>query len=392
MKKIGLENPIYIIEGLRTSIASANKSLKNFSSAQLAGFVIKEMVRRHGANRKALSEILLGNTVSAGTGQNIARQAAILAGVSEKIPSVTINNVCGSGLQSVLLAARTLLAGEAEMILAGGTESASQCPLIIRSGPTRSPQEPISSLFYDGLFCSITQKSMGQLAEDLAQKHRISREEQDEYALLSHQKACRAQKEGFFKKEIVPIRNAGAHVVDSDGHPRENLEMEMLSVLPPAFIKNGSITSGNASSPCDGSAVMLLAQRDFIRKKKIKPKARIIDYASVMIDPRYCFEGAVVAVQECLKKSGLTVKDIDLFEVCESFAAQAIFAKNKLRIPDEKLNVWGGDIALGHPLGSAGTRILVTLMNALETLGKKAGVAVICYGGGGAVAVAIEAV
>jgi len=381
---------IYLIDGLRTPIGNPNKSLKEYSAAKLAAIVIKEIVRRNKIKKHLVDEVVLGNTVSAGTGQNVSRQACLMAGLSNKTPAYTVNNVCGAGLQSVISAVRSIKAGDAQLIIAGGTESATLCPLLVSKDDEAQKSAPIDSLQNDGLFCQITGKKMGELVEKLSKKHHITREEQDQYSFESHHRAVMAQEAGVFIKEIVALKTSEIQRVEKDDRPRRNITLERLGVLPPAFVKKGSVTAGNSSAACDGAAVILISSSNFVEKYRLKPKARIVDYASISISPELTFEAIITAIQTVLKKCGLKIEDIDLFEINEAFASQIILTKNKLKIPTKKLNIFGGDIAFGHPLGAAGARILATLVNGLRNRNLKKGLASISYGGGGAVAMIIE--
>ncbi len=394
MPKSKTLSPVFIIDGLRTAIGSPFKGLKNYTAAQLAAEVIRGMLIRNKLKKNLINEVILGNTVSAGTGQNLARQAVILAGLPASIPAFTVNNVCGAGLQSVILAAQSILCGDSELVIAGGAESASHSPDILfkQKQEKTELQEPVESLVHDGLFCSLSQKHMGQLSEFIIKRYKISREEQDVYALKSHRKACRAYDHGKFKAEIIPLKSEHGHFLRQDERPRKNVDLTMLADLPPAFESEGTVTAGNSSVPCDGAAAVIVASEKLVKIRKWRPQARLLGYATVALDPKLVFSAGVSAIEACLKKCGLSVKDFDLFEISEAFASQAILTMNSLKIPQGKVNIWGGDIALGHPLGAAGTRILVTLMRALADQKKKRGLACICLGGGGAVCMAIERV
>lgn len=400
MNPLGKQNsldPVFILDGLRTPIGHPFMGLRDFSAAQLAAAVLKKIVERGRMDRYWVDEVILGNVVSAGTGQNPARQAAVLAGLPKEIPALTINNVCGAGLQSVVLAARSILAQDADLILAGGTESATRSPYFVKREDAENyeaPQRelnPVDCLVHDGLLCQITGQRMGELVESLASQHGIGREEQDDYAFESHRKAVSAQRQDKFRGEILPVKSP-KKPIRKDEHPRRNLDREWLTRLPPVFWTGGTVTAGNSSLPCDGAAAVLAASERFVRKHKVKPLARILGYASIAIAPERGFESITEAVGVCLKKCGLRSGDIDLFELNEAFAAQIIFAGKQLKIPSKKINIFGGDIALGHPLGAAGARILVTLINALRDRRLKKGLACISYGGGGAVAMIVEAV
>lgn len=378
---------VYIVDALRTPIGSSHKSLKSFSAADLAALIFKELIRRYPDVCRHIDEVLLGNTVSAGTGQNIVRQAIIASGLPPQTPGMAINSVCGSGLEAVILGCRAILCEEASLVLAGGTESASQSPKIFH--PEKS--EPIESLICDGLWCVMSNKHMGEIAEDLARQYHVSSAAQNKFAYESHAKAVAAQDQGKFKKEIVVVQKKDGSLVEKDDRPRQNASLERMERLPAAFKDDGTVTAGNASAPADGAAVVLLASEKALKKyPQLKAKAKIISYASVALDPEKCFEAGVLAVRDSLSAAGLALKDIDLFEVGESFAAQAVWTKEQLKLSENKINVYGGDIALGHPLGSTSARLLITLLHALENEDKKRGLAVICFGSGGATSVIVE--
>ncbi|MDD3374138.1 MAG: thiolase family protein [Candidatus Omnitrophica bacterium] len=377
--------PIYIIDGARTPIASTYKSLKTFLAAQLASFVIDEICKRYPQIKEKINQVILGNTVSAGTGQNMARHAVSLSMLDISTPAFVINSVCGSGLESVIVGAQAILSGQADLVLAGGTESASHNPQIIKN-----QDELIESLLSDGLWCVMSDFHMGQLAENLAEEFNVSREAQDQLALESHQKAFKAQEQGKFDEEIVPIKKENGEIFSRDERIRKNISLERMTRLPSSFKESGTVTPGNASSAADAAALVLLAGEQAMKKYGFNPKARILGYSSVALEPKNSFLGAIKAAEECLKKCNLKNDDIDLFEIGESFASQAVLTKERLNIKDSKFNIFGGDIALGHPLGSTATRILVTLLHALKDQNKKIGLMSICFGGGGGVSMIIE--
>lgn len=391
MPKINFLKNIFILDAARTAIGGTFKSLKNFTAPQLAAFAIQKIVRRNNIKENLINEVILGNTVSAGTGQNLSRQAAMFAGLPVTVPAFTVNSVCGSGLQAVILAAQSIACRKPQVIIAGGTESSSHSPKLIKN--YEETKEPLDSLIHDGLWCHLSHKHMGDLAEIIAEKFEISRPEQDRFAFESHKKSCRAQEENKFIKEIVPVAVAGNRVFAKDERPRKNINLENLASLPAAFkTSGGTVTAGNSSIPSDGAAVVLLASEEAVKENKLKPKARILGYASIAVEPQMVFTAAVPAVKKCLQDSALAIKDIDLFEISEAFACQAIYTKEELSIHDYKMNIWGGDVALGHPLGAAGARALTTLIHALDDQKKKKGVVSVCLGGGGAVALAVELV
>ncbi|MGE0267786.1 MAG: thiolase family protein [Candidatus Omnitrophota bacterium] len=394
MNESRLKEEIVIVDGLRTPIGSPYKSLKKFKAAELAAFVIQAVIKRNNINAGDIDEVILGNVVSAGLGQNMARQAAIWAGIPAKARAITINNVCGAGLESLILGARSILVGDANLVLCGGSESATHNPFFAERDLEQNfnPHDFKDSLIQDGLTCGIIKKHMGELVEILAKNNKISRKEQDLFALSSHLKATKAQQENCFEGEVVPIKISPKNVLKTDDRPRKKISIDNFQTLKTAFVRTGTVTAGNASSPSDGAAICLLANKVTAGRLKLRPKARLIKYLSIGYDPKHAFEAAIHAVNQILEKADLRLKDIDLFEVAESFAAQSLLVQKKLNIPSERLNVYGGDLAFGHPLGAAGARILVTLIHALRSKGLKRGLAVIAYGGGGATAVIVEVV
>ena len=397
MTKSKPENPVFLFDGLRTPIGYPYRGLKEFSATQLACFAIKGICQRNKINKRWVDEVILGNVVAAGTGQNLARQAAIAAGLPATVTAFTVNNVCGAGLQAVILAAQSVALGKADLILAGGTESASQSPYFAKRSEAENYKKKIRELNlmdclqYDGLFCQLTGQKMGELAQKLAHEFDISREDQDDYAFDSHRKACLAQKQGKFRKEILPLRNH-EKTIALDEHPRKTLERAWLDKFPPVFWTGGTVTAGNSSPSCDGAAVVAVGSADFQKKHKRKPLARIVGYSSIAVMPENVFESTHTAIEACLKECRLQLRDIDFFEISEAFAAQVVLAERKTKIPRVKINAFGGDLALGHPLGTAGARILVTLLNVLRDRKKKRGLACVSFGGGGAIAMIIERV
>lgn len=397
MSKARPDNAVFIFDGLRTPIGYPYRGLKEFTAAQLATFAIKGICQRGRIDKRWIGEVILGNVVAAGTGQNLARQAALAAGLPATVPAFTVNNVCGAGLQAVILAAQSVALRKADLILAGGTESASQSPYFVKRVEAENYEkkikdlDPMDCLQHDGLFCQMTGQKMGELAQKLAHQFDISREDQDDYAFESHRKACLAQKQGKFKKEIVSLRNH-EKTIHYDEHPRKTLERAWLDKLPPVFWSGGTVTAGNSSPSCDGAAVVAVGSSDFQKKHKRKPLARIVGYASIAVTPENVFEFTNTAIEACLKECRLQLRDIDFFEISEAFAAQIVLVERKTKIPRSKINVFGGDLALGHPLGTAGARILVTLLNVLRDRKKKRGLACVSFGGGGAIAMAIERV
>ncbi len=387
---------VWIVDSLRTPIGSHLKGLRNLSSVKLATVVIKGFLKRNSQLHDIVDQVIVGNTVSSGVGQNLARQAAVLSGLSVEVPAFTINQVCSSGLQSMILGAQAIMSGQQQCVLALGAESSSNCPFF--DFAKRDPRHPLASqlvdsLFYDGLRCDMTGRSMGELAELIGQKFDISRESQDRFAFNSHLKAIAAQDAGKFYEEIVEVflqEDNGFVTLKKDERPRRNIRIEKLSELPSAFLKEGRISAGNSSAPSDGAAGVVLVSDQLLSQHSIKPKARVVGFTTACGKPQETFLMGIKAVEQCLKKCEWKKEDVDFFEIGEAFAVQTIITQQELNIPDHKLNVWGGDIGLGHPLGAAGLRILVTLISVLKDRRKKRGIACICWGCGGATAVAIE--
>lgn len=384
---MGKLKDIYIVDCKRTAIASANRGLKNFTAAQLAAFVIDGILDKNKFAETSISEVILGNTVSAGTGQNLARQAVFLSGLPKTTPAYVVNNVCGSGLQAVVLGAQKILAEGDDFVLAGAAESATHNPQLV----FQPAGDPVESLLRDGLLCPLAGKYMGDICEELAKEKDISRQKQDEYSFESHRRACAARAAGKFDKEIVPVKD-GNSLFDKDERPRKNTSLKKLGRLPAVFSEGGTITAGNASAPSDGACAFLLASSGAIEKNNLSPIARILGYVSIAVEPKRVFADGAVAINECLTQCGLSLDDIDLFEIVEAFAAQAVFTQQSLNIPKRKMNFNGGDIALGHPLGIAGARVLVTLIHALIDQKKKRGLAFVAFGAGGAIAMIVETV
>lgn len=378
---------IFILDALRTPFGHPNRSLKDLSAVELAAIAIEKIVKRNSLKASWISQVVLGNVVSAGLGQNIARQAAIKAGLPDTVYGMTINSVCGSGLESIIIAAEKLILNPgAGIIFAGGAESATHNPALLS---LKKGAQPVSSLLHDGLFCALSEKPMGELAEGLAKKFEITRKDQDAYSLKSHQKVIEARKKAKLSREIAAIQSGGKKIIKDD-LPRENLNKDILTKLPAVFVKGGTVSAGNSSVAADGASVLALASEESVFQYKLKPIAQIMAHAHVSQNPKNVFETAVLAIDECLKKGKLSIKDIDLFEVSESFAVQAIYTQRKLKISDDKWNIYGGDLALGHPLGAAGARIVGTLIHALRENKLKRGIAAVCFGGGSALAVLIE--
>ncbi|WP_018132971.1 acetyl-CoA C-acetyltransferase [Effusibacillus pohliae] len=386
-----------IVSAVRTAIGSFQGSLAGIPATELGSIVLKKALSRAGVSHEQVDEVIMGNVLQAGLGQNPARQAWIKAGFHESVPAVTINKVCGSGLKAVMLAAQAIKAGDADVILAGGMENMSRAPYLLegaRAGYRMGDGKVVDSMIRDGLWCAFFDYHMGITAENIAEKYGLTRDEQDEFAAWSQQKAEAAIKAGRFRDEIVPVeiptKKGDPLIFDQDEFPRAGTTKEVLAKLRPAFKKDGTVTAGNASGINDGAAALLVMSAEKARELGLKPLARIAAYASAGLDPSVMGLGPICATRKVLEKSGLSMNDIDLVEANEAFAAQSLAVGKDLEIPREKLNVNGGAIALGHPIGASGARVLVTLLHELEKRNGKRGLATLCIGGGQGVAMVVE--
>jgi acetyl-CoA C-acetyltransferase len=385
-----------IVGAVRTPTGKFLGSLAHLSAPELGALAIKTAVQRSGIDPTAIDEVVMGNVVSAGTGQAPARQAAVKAGLSVDIPAFTINKVCGSGLKAVMLAAQAIRAGDAQAYIAGGMESMSNAPYLLRKARTgyrMGNGELVDAVIHDGLWCAFEDVHMGNEAEIIAEKFGVTREEQDRLALASHQKAAAATAAGRFKDEIVPLeipQKKGTLVLDTDEPIRADSTLEALAKLKPAFLANGCVTAGNAPGLSDGASATVVVSQTFARSNALTPLARIVTYASAAIEPRYIFAAPTRAVRRVLQQTGMKISDFNLIEVNEAFAAQTLANGKELDWDWERVNVNGGAIALGHPIGSSGSRVLTTLIHELRRRGGGLGLATLCLGGGGAVAMAIE--
>ena len=390
------EHQAVIVGAARTPTGKFLGSLAHLSAPDLGAIAIKEAVRRSGIDPSALEEIIMGNVVSAGIGQAPARQAAIKAGLSVDLPALTINKVCGSGMKAVMLATQAIRAGDEQALVAGGMESMSNAPYLLRKARTgyrMGNGELIDAVVNDGLWCAFEHMHMGSETEMVVKERNITREEQDHLALESHQKAAAATTTGRFKEEIVAIEVAqkkGTLVVGSDETIRPDTSLEALARLKPAFEADGTITAGNAPGLSDGASATVVVDSVFAQANGLTPLARIVAYAAAGIEPRYFSLAPTRAVRRVMEISGLKINDFDLIEVNEAFAAQTLADGKELDWDWSRVNVNGGAIALGHPIGSSGSRILVTLIYELRRRGGGRGLATLCLGGGGAVAMAIE--
>lgn len=380
---------VYILGACRTAVGSYGGTLKDVPAAKLGATVIKEALDRAKVSPEFVEEVIFGNVLQAGLGQNPARQAAVYAGLPIEVPSMTINKVCGSGLRTVSLAAQLVALGDADCLVAGGMESMSQAPYVMRNhrwGARMGNTEVVDVMVYDGLTDAFNQYHMGITAENLAEKYNITREEQDALAASSQDKAVKAIESGRFKEEIVPVeipqRKGDPIVFDKDEFPRPGTTAEKLGKLKPAFKKDGTVTAGNASGINDGAAAVVVASREFVEKHGLKPMAKIVSYGSRGVEPSIMGIGPVASTKAALDKCGLKVEDMGLIEANEAFAAQALSVAKELKFPMERVNVNGGAIAIGHPVGASGARILVTLLHEMAKRDERYGLATLCIGGG----------
>lgn len=386
-----------IVTALRTPVGSFGGAFKDVSAVDLGAAVVKRAIDSIGLDPATIDEMIFGNVLSAGLGQNVARQVAIKSGIPKHVPSFAINKVCGSGLKTVALAAQSILSGDNEIVIAGGTESMSQAPYVLpdaRWGKRMGNGQMIDTMLKDGLTDAFTDIHMGITAENIVEKYQFTREQQDELAVRSQNNAEKAVTSGRFKEEIVPIevpqRRGEPKVVDTDEHPRFGTTNESMAKLKPAFKKDGSVTAGNASGLNDGAAVLIVMSREKADELGLKPLATIKSYASAGVDPKIMGCGPIPATQKALKKASLTVEDLDLIEANEAFAAQALSVITDLKFNTDIVNVNGGAIALGHPVGASGARILVTLLHEMEKRDSKRGLATLCIGGGQGMSLIVE--
>lgn len=390
---------VVIVSAVRTAIGTFGGSLKDVPAAELGAIVIKEAVNKAGIKPELVEEVVMGNVIQAGQGQNVARQAAIKAGLPVEIPSMTINKVCGSGLRSVALAAQMIKAGDCDVVVAGGMENMSAAPYAIpgaRWGQRMGDGKLVDTMIKDALWDAFNDYHMGVTAENIAKDWNLTREMQDEFALNSQLKAEKAIKEGKFVDEIVPVvipqRKGEPKVFDQDEFPRFGATIEGMAKLKPAFIKNGTVTAANASGINDGAAAFVVMSTEKANELGLKPMAKILSYGSKGLEPSIMGYGPFHATKKALESAGLTVNDIDLIEANEAFAAQSLAVAKDLNFDMEKVNVNGGAIALGHPVGASGARILVTLLHEMEKRESKRGLATLCIGGGMGTALIVERV
>ena len=388
---------VVIVAARRTAIGTFGGGLSSLKADQLGTAVIKSLLEETGVDGGQVNEVILGQVLTAGCGQNPARQSAINAGLPASVPAMTINKVCGSGLKAVHMAVQAIQCGDAELMIAGGQESMSQSPHVLpnsRNGQRMGNWNMVDTMINDGLWDAFNDYHMGITAENIVEKYGISREEQDEFAAASQQKAAAARQAGYFAGQIVPVsipqRKGDPLIVDQDEGPREGVTAESLGKLRPAFKKDGSVTAGNASSLNDGAAAVMVCSAAKAKELGLTPLATIKGYANAGVDPTIMGTGPIPASQRCLERAGWKPDELDLIEANEAFAAQAISVNRDMGWDTDKVNVNGGAIALGHPIGASGCRILVTLLHEMVRRDAKKGLATLCIGGGMGVALAVE--
>ncbi len=388
---------VVIVSAVRTAVGSFGGSLSKLSAVEIGAVAAKEAIKRAGIDPAIIDEAIIGNVISAGLGQNVGRQVALKAGLREESTAISINKVCGSGIKSVTLAAQAIKSGDADVILCGGTESMSNAPYVLpasRWGQRMGDGTMVDTMIKDGLWDAFNDYHMGVTAENIAEKWGLTREMQDQFALSSQLKAERAVKEGRFKDEIVPVeipqRKGEPIVFDTDEFPKFGSTIEKLGKLKPAFKKGGTVTAGNASGINDGAAMFIVMSKEKAEELGVKYLATIKSYASAGLDPQIMGYGPFQATSKALSKAGLTVEDLDLIEANEAFAAQSLAVAKDLKFDMNKVNVNGGAIAIGHPVGASGARILTTLIHEMIKRDDKKGLATLCIGGGQGIAIVIE--
>ncbi len=390
---------VFVAGTARTPVGTFGGALKDVSAADLGALVISEALKRAGVNEPQVEEVVMGNVLQGGQGQNPARQASIKAGLSSSVPAYTVNKVCGSGVKSINLAAQSIMTGEYDVVVAGGMENMSQAPYTLpaaRWGARMGDQKAKDLMILDGLWCAFEDIHMGVTAENIAQEYGIGREEQDKLALESQEKAINAIDEGVFKEEIVPVeikpRKKDPYFVDTDEHPRRGATLEKLSALPPAFKKDGTVTAGNASGINDGAGALVLVSEKKAMELGLNPMAEITGFASAGVEPRIMGTGPIRAISRLMETTGYSMEDLDLIELNEAFASQALSVIKELKVNTEIMNVNGGAIALGHPIGASGTRLMVTLLYEMSRRGSSLGLASLCIGGGQGIATLVKRV
>ena len=393
-----IKEEIYIVEPLRTPIGKFGGSLASESAVQLGSFIAREVVTRSGVDRDEIDEVIFGHARQAGTGPNPARQVSVRSGLPESVPAYTVNQACASGMRAVWSGADQIRLGEADLILAGGTESMSNTPYMVprvRWGLRMGDAELVDGMSRDGFMCPLADQLMGATAENLADRYGITRDEQDAYAVESQRKAAAAWDAGFFDAEVVayPVETKkGVELFARDEHLRADATVDGMRKLPPVFRKDGTVHAGNSSGITDGSAAMLVASAEAVRRYGLKPAVRILGYAQAGVDPKMMGIGPVPATRSLLAELGMSLADIDLVELNEAFAAQVIACDRELEFDRKRLNVNGGAIALGHPIGCTGARILATLIHTMRRLDKSTGLATLCVSGGMGISMVVERV
>ncbi len=390
-----MQKNIVITSALRTAVGSLGKSLKNIDAYSLGAEVIINLIKNSNFSEKDIDEVIMGQVLTGGTGQNPARQAAIKSGIPKEKPAYVVNQVCGSGIRSIASGFQSIKSGDSKIVIAGGQENMSLAPhaIHLREGKKLGDAELVDTMIKDGLWDAFHGYHMGVTAENVAEKFQVTRDEQDKFALKSQEKALQAIKKDKFKDEIInfKIKSKKADVnFCKDEHPREGINLEALSRLKPVFKENGSVTAGNASGINDGAAAVTLMTNDEAEKRNIEKLVTIKSWASCGVDPALMGTGPIPSAKKALDLAGWNIKDVDLFEINEAFAAQSLAVLKTLSIPEEKVNVNGGAIALGHPIGASGTRILVTLIHEMIKRDVKKGLATLCIGGGMGIAMCVE--
>ena len=393
-----LTEDIFLVAAVRTPIGKFGGGLSTLTAPQLGTESVKATLERSGIDPHAVDEVIFGNARQAGVGPNAARQIAIRSGLRHEVPAYTVNQACGSGLRAIMNAADQIRLGQSNVVLAGGTESMSNTPYLLpraRWGYRMGNDEVIDGMVRDGFMCPLADEMMGSTAETLADRYEITREEQDRFAVESQAKAGRAYDENRFAEEIVPVRVSGRKgevTIAKDEHPRFDASLDSMAKLEPVFRKQGTVHAGNSSGVTDGAASMLVASADAVAKHSLKPMARIVGYAQAGVDPRIMGIGPVPATKRLLEEVGMSLEDVDLIELNEAFAAQVIACDREMRLDSAKLNVHGGAISLGHPIGATGARITTTLLHAMQTREKRYGLATLCISGGMGLSILVERV
>ena len=387
---------VVIVSAARTAVGGFQGVLSNSSATDLGAYAIVEAMRRAGISSDDVDEVIMGNVLPCGLGQNPARQAVIKGGLSYDVEAITVNKVCGSGLKAVMMAAQAIMVNDADVIVAGGMENMNLAPYFLdkaRTGYRMGHGKLIDGMVQDGLWCQVYDFHMGMSAEICAEKYDVTRKDQDEFALNSYNKAFKAQSEGGFDQEIFPVeipQRKGEPVVFSKDEVVRETSMEALAKLPPAFKKDGTVTAGNASKISDGAAALVVMSLEKAQSLNLKPMARVGAQCSVAIDPKYVLIAPIHSIPKVLKKAGLAINDIDIFEINEAFSASSVAINKTLGLDPAKVNIRGGAVALGHPIGASGARVLVTLLHLMKDAGAKRGLASLCLGGGEAVCLVVE--